>query len=358
MLAAPVSRPALQGIGELSRAAVPTAGANAPSAPDAVAGATAPSSALDALLASLPAQLPNGSAVREPGLQTRVGALQQGADYLDRLGQQVQGLRQQLSQSLANGGSDAGALQASIDQVDKLWQARSTDAGGLLDAQLQPPATSGPAADAPAQQRFQVRGLDAASLQKDGAEVLRLRVPGQGAPVRAQIDGGSASQGAKALRDALAPAGVQVQAQSGTLWFSVDQSRWPAVRDGLTVQGDGKRFPSGQAVRPALQTAPDAVDTRQWRVGSTDEQRATLRSVTQAQGRIAAARKGYSAALDQAATASSSSDATTDATQAADLGQNLAGSLRQADFSQVAALSPALRGLHRDRVRQLLSSNG
>jgi hypothetical protein len=336
----PVGPPGLTGVADLGRAAVA-------STADATAASALSTASVDAVLASLPISAGGGSAAREPGLQTRVGALQQGADYLDRLGQSVQDFKQRLSLAIARGDGDTAALQASVDRIEALWQARRTDAGGQLDAQLQPPS------GAPAQQRFQVRGLDAASLQGGGPETLNLRVPGLPTQARVQIQGDSAAQGAKALRDALAPAGVQLGAQGGTLWFSVDESRWPALRDGLAVQGNGRRFPSGQSVRPALDPAPAAVDTRQWRVGSVDERRATLRSLTQVQARIAKARQGCDAALGQSSVPVSDADLGTDA--AAALGRTLGSAMQDADFKQLAALSPALRGLHRERVRQMLS---
>ncbi|MBV8503241.1 MAG: hypothetical protein JO006_16175 [Paucibacter sp.] len=340
-------RPALQGVGGLGRP-TGTLSIDAPASSD-----SAPTPALDQLLALLPARTESGSAAREPGLQLRIGALQQGADYLDRLAQGLQALKQQLSSAMARSDADTGALQAGVDRLEALWQARSAEAGGQLNAQLQPPSADA-AADAAAQQRFRVRGLDADSLQASGAETLRVQVPGQAGTLRVQIDGGSTAQGAKALRDALAPAGVQVQAQGGQLWFSVDELRWPALQDGLRIQGGGRRFPGGQAVRPALDPAPAAIDTRRWQLGSLDERRATLRGLTQAQAQTAAARKGYGAALSQAAeVVQGEAPSAADAAQLAD---GLGRTMQQADFKQVAALSPALRGLHRERVRQILSS--
>ncbi|MFG6488967.1 hypothetical protein ACG04R_19935 [Roseateles sp. BYS78W] len=343
---APLTRPALQGVGASGRSTGSVAAVEAP----AVGTAAPVASPVDELLATLSPSVQSGEPAREPGLQTRIGTLQQGADYLDRLDRGVQGLKTQLSLALAGGDADAAPLQAAVDGVEALWQSRGRDAGGQLDAQLQPPAV-----DLPARRRFRIRGLDVQSLQSGGTETLRLWLPGSSAPARAQLDGGNPAQALQSLRDALAPAGVQVQVQGGQLAFSVEESRWPALRDGIAIQGDGKRFPGGQAVHPALDPAPAAIDTSQWRVGSADERRATLRTLARVQGQLSQARQGYAAALRQTAQAAPADGL--DAAQASAASAAVTGALRQADFNQVAALSPALRGLHRERVRQVLSSH-
>jgi len=177
---------------------------------------------------------------REPGTQTRIGELQQGEAYLQRLAQALQDVKRQLSGTLAQSGEPAPALQRAVAELDTLWRAREREAGGQVDAQLQ-------AADGaqPVQQRFRIRGLDAASLSAGGSEVLRWRLSGQPGAVRVPLDSADPAAGLSALRQALAPAGLQVQQDGADLWFSVDEARWPAVRDSLTVQGDGRRFRAG-----------------------------------------------------------------------------------------------------------------
>ena len=349
---------------------VPAAGAwpnqaGPPASAPVGAGAMAAAPAKDA--ASPPADTsptafapPANDPAREPGVHTRIGDLQQGADFLNRLGQALQGLKQQLGNALAagsNGSSTATApasLQQTVDGIAALWQARVGSAGGSVDSQLQ--VVAGPSEGGQAaRQRFRLRGLDADSLAGGGAETLRLRLPGQTASVRVMLEGSGLGQGLQALQGALAPLGVQVQAQGSAVWFSVDESRWPAVRDGLTVQGDGRRFPGGQAVRPLIDAEPAALQPSRWRVDSSTDQRATLQQVVQAQGQVTRAQRSLAGAWRQAASAEASTGLTP--ASAADTANALAQGMQQADFQQVAQLAPALRGLHAARVRQLLAGS-
>lgn len=286
---------------------------------------------------------------REPGTQTLVGDLQQGADYLDRLAVALQDVKRQISGALAQGGAAAPALQQAVDALDTLWQARDADAGALVDGQLQ-------VADGqqPVQQRFRIRGLDAASLIAGGGEVLRLRLAGQSGAIRATLDGGSLASSLKALQQALAPTGLQVATDGTDIWFSVAESRWPAVRDSLSVQGDGRRFPGGQPVRPVIDQQPSALDVGRWKLGSTADQRQTLRSVVwaqtlvdQAQRRIGNMRKGL---LNREPVPD------LDSAQASASAADVQAQLQGADYGQLAALVPALRGLYPARVRQILSA--
>ncbi|PZP35641.1 MAG: hypothetical protein DI603_02360 [Roseateles depolymerans] len=290
---------------------------------------------------------------REPGLQQQLGRLQQGLDYLDRLAQTLQGLKSSLSRSLAQGQATA-ALPQQVSQLTQLWQQRSQQAGGRVDSQLQ--ASTG---DEPARQRFKLRGLDLSVLERGGAETLRLQLPGRASSqgtamtLSVTLDGEGTESQLQTLARALAPAGLSVDAQGQDLVFSVAESQWPALRDGLTVRGDGKRFPSGQPVRARLDAAPEALQPQQWNVSDAIGQRQALGQVLQAQPRLARAREALGEQLRDVQNQTEPVSGL-NAGEAQALAGGLESRLSQGDYAMQQALMPALRGLHRQRVRQLL----
>lgn len=307
-------------------------------------------------VAAAPLRAPDGaSPAREPGAQRHLGRLQQGLDYLDRLAAAMQQLKGGLSDTLARQTPPSAALSGQVDQLRQLWSQRSRDAGGRVDAELQ--AAPG---DGAARQRFKLRGLDLAVLQHGGKETLRLQLPGQpqesGAAGRATViavslDGEGTQQQLQALTKALSPAGLSVQAQGAEIVFSVAESQWPALRDGLTLRGEGKRFPSGQPVRALLEPSAEALQPQRWDVQSSTGQRQALGQLLQAQPKVAQARARLHEQLESAArSVPSMAPAQADA-----LAATLAAGLSGAEYSDVGALLPALRGLHRQRVRQLLT---
>lgn len=306
------------------------------------------------LVLDMPSSAKALPASREPGLQRQLGRMQQGLDYLDRLGASLQGLKSTLSQGLAQGQASA-RLPQQVSQLRDLWQRRDELAGGQVDGQLQ--VTAG---DEAARQRFKLRGLDRAALDRDGTETLRLQLPAKATPqgnaltLAIPLGTGDSQQRLQALAGALAPAGVRVEAQGADLELSVDEARWPALRDGLALSGDGKRFPSSQPpVRARLDAAPDALQPQQWDVGDAIGQRQALGQVLQAQTRLGVAREQVSQKLENvqqqvpAATGLSAASAKA-------LADNLQARLDRSDYASQRELLPALRGLHKQRVRQLL----
>ena len=298
------------------------------------------------------------SPAREPGAQLQLGKLQQGLDYLDRLAAAMQQLKGGLSDTLARQTAPSAALSGQVDQLRQLWSQRSRDAGGRVDAEL----LAAPE-DGTARQRFKLRGLDLAVLQQGGKETLRLQLPGQpqegGAGgtggkamlTKVSLDGEGTQQQLQALTKALSPAGLLVQVQGSEIVFSVAESQWPALRDGLTLRGEGKRFPSGQPVRALLEPAPDALQPQRWDVKDAGGQRQALGQLLQAQPKVAQARARLHEQLESAA-----QEAPAMAPEQAEaLAGSLASTLSGAEYSDVGALLPALRGMHRQRVRQLLA---
>lgn len=296
----------------------------------------------------------NTAPSREPGLQQQLGRLQQGLDYLDRLAQTLQGLKSSLSRSLAQGQASA-MLPQQVNQLSQLWQQRPQQSGGRVDSQLQASQ-----ADEPARQRFKLRGLDLTVLERGGAETLRLQVPGrassQGAAMTLSVtlDGEGTESQLQTLARALAPAGLTVDAQGQDLVFSIAESQWPALRDGLTVRGDGKRFPSGQPVRARLDAAPEALQPQQWSVSDAVGQRQALGQVLQAQPRLAKAREALGEQLRDVQSQAEPVSGL-NASEAQTLAGGLEARLNQGDYAVQQALMPALRGLHKQRVRQLLA---
>lgn len=302
-------------------------------------------------LPTLPTQVQTPAA-REPGRQENLGRLQQGLDYLDRLGESLQALKQDLGRSLAGLPVPPAALEGRLESLRQQWQQRPQRAAGMVDGQLQAASP-----DAPARQRFKLRGLDLAMLEQGGRETLRLQLPGQAtadgraAQIAVTLDGEGSPQQLQALARALGPAGLQVQAQGGELLFSVAEAQWPALRDGLTLRGEGRRFPGGQALRAPLETPPEALQPQRWSLDDATGQRRALGELLQAQPRLAQARTQLQTQLQDLDAAV---PATVSAAQAGRLADDLERALQDGGYAGVGALLPALRGLHKDRVRQLL----
>lgn len=292
------------------------------------------------------------NALREPGLQQQLGALQQGQDYLERLGASLQQLKSGLSQQLARPQGEGAALQPQLESLRQLWAQRAAEAGGQLDARLLP-APEGESA----RQRFRLRGLDMNSLASEGSETLRLSLPGQPRPLLVPLDGRGLQPALQSLQRALAPTGLRVETQGGELQFSVEESAWPALREGLALRGDGKRFPSGQMVRAMLDPAPEALTPQGWTLDGPEAQRRSLVQVLDAQARVQRARQALGQRLDQARKLGDSTGAAEDRAQAVHrFAAEFARSPRlpAMDYGRLSALAPAVQGLHRQQVQQLL----
>lgn len=303
--------------------------------------------------AQVPALRASASALREPGLHQRLGALQQAQAYAEPLGRALQRMKQGLSQALARPSApDPAGLQAQAEALDRLWRARAGNAGGLLDARLQL-AAEGSAA----RQRFGIRGLNLDGLGAGGRETLRLIVPGQVRPLSVALEGDGPQPALQRLQRVLAPAGVQIHTDAGDLQFSVEEAVWPALRDGLGVLGEGKRFPSGQPVRAMLDAADEALTPAAWRLDGVEGQRRALAQVSEAQARLGRAQRALGQRLDSAARLDEPAQSGTG--DAAAL-QGFAAEFARApgaaplDYGRLRALAPALQGLHRAQVQQLL----
>lgn len=295
-----------------------------------------------------------GDVAREPGAQQRVGALQQGLAYAQKLDTSLQQLKSGLSLTLArNLPASALDLQARVDGIGRLWQAREGEAAGQIDARLQ----AVPEGRVP-QREFSLRGLDGNSLAAAGAETLRLTLPGQGRALSIHLDGQGLDSHLRAVTQGLAGLGVQTRAQAdGGVVLAVSETRWPTLRDGLQLRGDGRRFPSGQPVRAVLDAKPDALQPASWQVEGAEAQRASLARVVQAQQQLGQARQALGQRLEAASAAAPAPNAAEAATVAR-LARHFAeaGQGAPLDYEQLSALLPAVSGVHRARVDQLLAA--
>lgn len=285
---------------------------------------------------------------REPGMQQRLGQLQQGLAYSQRLSRDLQGLKAGLGQALALGQAPQ-TLPAQLDAVRQTWQARAAESGGQLDGRLQAVAEG-----EQARQRFQLRGLDLQALAAPGAETLRLSLPGQPRTIAVALDGQGLQPALRSLQRALAPTGLRAAADGGQLQFSVAEREWPALREGLSLRGDGKRFPSGQMLRVLPDPQPEAISPAAWAIDSPQAQRRSLAQVLAGLQQLDGARQQ----IEQRLTVLTA-EAPTPAEEAAGQAAFAAAFLEQAgaemlDFARLGELTPALLGLHRRRVEQLL----
>lgn len=291
------------------------------------------------------------SPFREPGLQQRVAAAQQGLDYVEGLQQRLETVQRGLSTAM-NGG-DAEGLRQPLRDLDQAWQQRETAAGGMLDGRLR--------LVEPGQARklFTVRGLDLAALAEAGAETLKLSLPGQARALSFALDPSRGTASAIAeLNRLLQPAGVRAAMAGSELMFSVAETAWPALRDGLRISGNGLRFPSGQAMPARLEVAGEALQSAQWRLDDPAALRASLAQVGRAQAALDAAESGLCARLTGLDGAASSTPADQGELQAfveAFAQRHGADAQEPLGYEEAAGLMPAVKGLQRERVQRLLA---
>lgn len=287
----------------------------------------------------------------EPGIQQDIAAAQQGQAWLQDMNRKLGGLKQSLAGLLTGPAQQpSSATQALLRQVQQGWSRRAATAGGMVDGQLRI------AAPGQARQAFTVRGLDLAALTEEGPETLSFAVPGSAQAVNVSIDPDESAESlVQRLDQGLAPAGVRAALVGGALRFDTDEAQWPALRDGLAVKGDGRRFPSGQRVRVRLEPQADAMQPGQWSLEGPQAQRQTLARVIAAQAQLdkaGAALREQTAALRLPESA-----------DAAERGEAMLGFAREfgekaaeGGYEHIAQLPPALKGMRREQVRALLKA--
>lgn len=285
------------------------------------------------------------------GWQRQVAGAQQSLAYLDELGHGLANFKSGLSRTLALGTDAPASLRQQRDAVAGQWDQRRAATAGTLDSQGRW------VADGQARRNIQIKGLDQASLQSPEREALTFSVPGVRQPLTLLLGGSrSSAEALRALAQTLAPAELQTQAgEDGTVWLSVAEEQWPALRDGLTVRGGGQRFPAGQPTRPRLEAQPDILQARAWSLESTADQRATLQAVVRAQSWVQRQTERLRQRLAGWADELASANAT-DTPQALAQAEQTARQLGEAaGFGAWTTLLPALGTLRRERVDAVLA---
>ena len=314
--------------------------------------------------ASFSAHSGDAMAVFDPALHQEVAGTQQALEFLDQLGSQLEGLRDELKghltptrdpggQRLMNASTaDRSALDTKIRQFQESLQRQSAATAGTLDGQL------GYHAAGDARQTFTVRGLDLNALRSNGSsETLNFSVGGQGhaAASAVVIEPGLPDAALVHRFDrALAPSGVRAALDAqGELTFSARESEWSNVRDTIAVKGEGRRFPTGQFSPVRAVAMNPVLRPQEW--GTTDlaALRNTRQEVFKAQGLVRQARLVVSQKL---AEAGSRIGATAlDGIWSAAFTQNFTAAALRSDYVALSSLSTALRHISRDRVTSLLS---
>jgi hypothetical protein len=333
----------------------------------------APRRSTDAAAASghAPAPLRRGLGNWNPQLHQDLSNAQQAQDFLDRTAAQLQGIKAELSAKLAGLQSQDSQLQAQLQQLAATWHGRHSASGGSLDPQLR---FSTPAV---ATQRFSVRGLDLQTLTSGSGETLAFSVGGTGQGLMSVSipPGLSPDEVVRRFDHALAPAGIRVASDdSGALIFSVSEGAWPAVRDTLSVKGDGIRFPTGQLTRVKTDAEPAAVQPEAWQKAingpaaapsadpPTDDRsadaaalRRALQQIVQSLDRVRQARVVVARALAEAAGKIDQARPREGPADAKALAANFQSVAGQQDYASFSSVSSALVGISRSRVISLLA---
>ncbi|CAN7566331.1 hypothetical protein LJR039_004013 [Pseudorhodoferax sp. LjRoot39] len=314
--------------------------------------------------AAAPAPAPSALPVVHAGLRgldaqrnQRVAGAQQALAYLDRLAPRLRNLQSDLSRAAAGQPVPADRLESQRARLDQLWAERATAAGTALDPQLHFNA------EQPARRSFSVRGLDQPPQARETL-TLAVGLPSAARPaVRVQLDPQATPQArADAFAQALAPLDLQAEADAGGgLRFSVAEARWPQVRDGLALQGEGRQFASGRLHRVAADPQPDVLTPAQWTLQDEDGARQALQQLGTALQRTEAAREGARTVLDDDRAALADAAPARDAAWAQDFGTAFAARLRgesgpRDSYGRQATLGAALWGLGRQRVERLLDA--
>lgn len=295
--------------------------------------------------------LRGGTRIAGSNRNLQTGGLQQTLNYLDGLSSRLQNLRSDIVARLADADSGGEGLQSSLQQVGQQWQARGSDSGGRLGATLDYVDPG------PARQRFTVRGLDLASLSSGDRETLAISIGGNSSSaVSLSVDPTlTQRQQLQRLNLALAPLGLHASADSdGRLVFDVAEDAWAAVRDSLSIRGEGQRFPTGAFNRVRTETEAAALQPEKLAVDDEAALRRSLSEVEAALERVRASREQLRRLLAQQMQ-SLPTDTSTEQVWASGFTESFAAQGAQATYTTMSEVLPALAGISRSRVLALLS---
>ncbi|WP_313704144.1 hypothetical protein [Massilia sp.] len=345
-----LAKPAVAGVSISSNAvaAPSTGGADGAGAPERTASAREQALAAQLAAQARPAPAPSrrGLANWDTRLQGHVASAQQALDYLDRVSSQLESVKAALSAKLANLKSGARDLEARARQLSATIAARSSQAGGAVDAELR--FSDG----APARQRFRIGGLDLDTLQASAPVSLAFSVGGAGGPqLAAAIEAGmTPEQIAARLDRTLAPVKVRANLdERGRLEFSTEEANWPAVRDSIAISGRGRAGTEAVAPQSKLEGIGDIVGNDG---GNADALRQSLREVVQALERVRRSQAAASAALSAATQRAVQPRMSPE--DLAITAQDFASTAASHDYESLLAITSALVGVSRERVLALL----
>jgi hypothetical protein len=276
----------------------------------------------------------------DANLQTDVASAQQARDYLDRVAGELESVKAALSAKIAGMKSGARDLESRARQLSATIAARSTRAGGSVDAQLS--FSDG----VPAQQRFRITGLDTAMLQAAAPVSLAFSVGGAGGPqLAAAIEPDmTPAQIVGRLDRTLAPVNVRAGLDGqGRIEFTTAEANWPAVRDSIAISGRG---------RVATETVAPDVKLQDLGSGNADALRQSLREVVQALERVRRSQDAASAALGAATLRAAQPELSPE--DLALTAQDFAATAASHDYESLLAITSALVGVSRERVLALL----
>ncbi|MBK1616568.1 hypothetical protein CKO44_24305 [Rubrivivax gelatinosus] len=286
-----------------------------------------------------------------PSNSTVAGA-QRTLNYLDELRQRLQALKERLSLRIAQGketrdaaDADGAGLQAALDEAASSWRSRGDATSGFLDDTLAFDA------EGQARVRFRVRGLNAAALDSGRAETLSFQSRSSRRSISVVLaDGEGAGSALRQLDRALTPVGVRAGLDaSGEPVFSVAEADWAGLQGSLSVTGGGIRFPAGQAQPARLQRQSEALAPEGWGVDDIEQSRQTLREVARALERVQRVAESLRRLL------ASQAQTSVDPAWAQSFVGDLSATLNGASYETYVAMAPALGGINRSRVVELLS---
>jgi hypothetical protein len=276
----------------------------------------------------------------DAGLQGAVASAQQAREYLDRVASELESIKSALSAKLAGMKSGARDLESRARQLSATIAARSTRAGGSVDAQLS--FSDG----VPAQQRFRITGLDTAMLQAAAPVSLAFSVGGAGGPqLAAAIEPEmTPAQIVGRLDRTLAPVNVRAGLDGqGRIEFTTAEANWPGVRDSIAISGRG---------RVATEAVAPDVKLQDLGSGNADALRQSLREVVQALERVRRSQDAASAALSAATLRAAQPELSPE--DLALTAQDFATTAASHDYESLLAITSALVGVSRERVLALL----
>ncbi|HMN43128.1 MAG TPA: hypothetical protein PKE27_01015 [Povalibacter sp.] len=284
-------------------------------------------------------------------LNQRVATAQRTVEFLDRAAGQLQGLRSALTSQLTPAGEPSTAdLARQMRRFEALWRERPAATGGTLDGRL------AQVAPGDARQTFTVRGLSLAALRTADAETLYLAVGGRTQHAAAvTIEPGLSDEAIVQRFDrALAPNGIRAARDAnGELGFSVPETAWSTTRDALAIKGEGRRFPTGQFATARIVAEEPVIRPDRWSADNPPARRDTLQKVVDALEAIRNAQRSAAQAL-MTGMESLQPPSQADATWSTEFVRTFEATAARGDYQSLSALSPALLGIHRERVVALL----